>query len=113
MRREVYSSVSAVGRSMCVSGGSRRLSGGNGESGRSAKSGTCLSRTMRSLMIDVSPLRASPEFRLVFTARVVSLFGIALTTVGVPWQVYAMTRSSLAPTGSSTRRVGRVVDAAS
>ena len=51
---------------------------------------------MRSLMIDVSPLRASPEFRLVFAARIVSLFGIALTTVGVPWQVYAMTRSSLA-----------------
>ena len=50
---------------------------------------------MRSLMIDVSPLRASPEFRLVFAARIVSLFGIALTTVGVPWQVYAMTRSSL------------------
>lgn len=50
---------------------------------------------MRSLMIDVSPLRASREFRLVFAARIVSLFGIALTTVGVPWQVYAMTRSSL------------------
>ncbi len=50
---------------------------------------------MRSLMIDVSPLRSSPEFRLVFAARVVSLFGIALTTVGVPWQVYEMTRSSL------------------
>ncbi|NMO90450.1 enterobactin transporter EntS [Actinomycetospora sp. TBRC 11914] len=50
---------------------------------------------MRSLIIDVSPLRASPEFRLVFAARVVSLFGIALTTVGVPWQVYAMTHSSL------------------
>jgi MFS transporter, ENTS family, enterobactin (siderophore) exporter len=51
---------------------------------------------MRSLMIDVSPLRSSRAFRLVFAARVVSLFGIALTTVGVPWQVYAMTHSSLA-----------------
>ncbi|MDL5159534.1 enterobactin transporter EntS [Actinomycetospora termitidis] len=50
---------------------------------------------MRLLMIDVSPLRSSAEFRLVFAARVVSLFGIALTTVGVPWQVYDMTRSSL------------------
>jgi MFS transporter, ENTS family, enterobactin (siderophore) exporter len=50
---------------------------------------------LRSLLIDVSPLRASREFRLVFAARVVSLFGIALTTVGVPWQVYAMTHSSL------------------
>ncbi|MEJ2866572.1 enterobactin transporter EntS [Actinomycetospora sp. OC33-EN08] len=50
---------------------------------------------MRLFMIDVSPLRSSAEFRLVFAARVVSLFGIALTTVGVPWQVYAMTRSSL------------------
>ena len=46
-------------------------------------------------MIDVSPLRASREFRLVFSARIVSLLGIALTTVGVPWQVYAMTQSSL------------------
>ena len=49
MRREVYSSVSAVGRSMCVSGASSSESCGSGESGRSAKSGTCFSRTMRSL----------------------------------------------------------------
>lgn len=56
---------------------------------------------MRSLMIDVSPLRSSPEFRLVFSARIVSLFGIALTTVGVPWQVYEMTRSSLAVSGAA------------
>ncbi|GAA4887650.1 enterobactin transporter EntS [Actinomycetospora straminea] len=47
------------------------------------------------LMIDLFPLRSSPAFRLVFSARVVSLLGIALTTVGVPWQVFEMTRSSL------------------
>ncbi|MDF2980110.1 MAG: putative MFS-type transporter [Actinomycetospora sp.] len=47
------------------------------------------------LVIDLSPLRSSPAFRLVFAARVVSLFGISLTTVGVPWQVFEMTRSSL------------------
>ncbi|PVZ14652.1 enterobactin transporter EntS [Actinomycetospora cinnamomea] len=47
------------------------------------------------LMIDLSPLRTSTAFRLVFSARVVSLLGIALTTVGVPWQVFDMTRSSL------------------
>ena len=34
MRREVYSSVSAVGRSMCVSGGSSSDSCGSGESGK-------------------------------------------------------------------------------
>jgi len=47
------------------------------------------------LVIDLSPLRSSTPFRLVFAARVVSLLGIALTTVGVPWQVFDMTRSSL------------------
>jgi MFS transporter, ENTS family, enterobactin (siderophore) exporter len=47
------------------------------------------------LVIDLSPLRSSRAFRLVFAARVVSLFGISLTTVGVPWQVFEMTRSSL------------------
>ncbi len=50
MRREVYSSVSGVGRSTCASGASSSARGGSGESGRSAKSGTCFSRVARSLL---------------------------------------------------------------
>jgi hypothetical protein len=50
MRREVYSSVSGVGRSTWESAGSRSATGGSGESGSSAKSGTCLSFTTRSLL---------------------------------------------------------------
>ena len=50
MSREVYSSVSGVGRSTWVSAGSRSAMGGSGESGRSAKSGTCFSFATRSLL---------------------------------------------------------------
>ncbi|GLU48916.1 enterobactin transporter EntS [Nocardiopsis ansamitocini] len=46
-------------------------------------------------VIDLSPLRSSPAFRAVFTARVVSLFGIGFTMVALPLQVYDATRSSL------------------
>lgn len=46
--------------------------------------------------MDLSPLRSSRDFRIMFWARVVALLGIGLTLVALSIQVYAQTRSSLA-----------------
>ncbi|MFD4668788.1 enterobactin transporter EntS [Lentzea sp. NPDC058450] len=47
------------------------------------------------LVLDVRPLRESRDFRYLFLARLVSLFGIGFTAVAVPVQVYRLTGSSL------------------
>ena len=47
------------------------------------------------LVVDVAPLRASPDFRLLFAARVVSLLSIGLMGATVGMQVFALTGSSL------------------
>jgi MFS transporter, ENTS family, enterobactin (siderophore) exporter len=47
----------------------------------------------RDLLLDISPLRTSPDFRSIFIARVVSLFGLGMATVALAAQVYAMTES--------------------
>ncbi len=46
-------------------------------------------------LADVTPLRESREFRLLYSGQVVSLVGRQLTVVAVPYQVYLLTRSSL------------------
>ncbi|WP_455900680.1 enterobactin transporter EntS [Rhodococcus gordoniae] len=46
------------------------------------------------LFIDIDPLRTSREFRYLFTARVVSLFGLGFLIVAVPVQVYQLTGST-------------------
>jgi MFS family permease len=46
--------------------------------------------------IDLSPLRASREFRLLFAGQAVSEFGTNITFVAVPFQVYEMTGNTLA-----------------
>lgn len=48
------------------------------------------------VVIDLSPLRTSREFRLLWTGQVVSFLGSQITYVAVMYQVYALTRSSLA-----------------
>src|SRR5580692_12047307 len=50
---------------------------------------------LRSLAFDVSPLRQSREFRLLFIGQGVSFAGSMITYVAVPFQVYELTRSSL------------------
>ena len=50
---------------------------------------------MSRLFVDVSPLRASRNFRFLFFGQVVSLLGSNLTVVAVPYQVYRQTHSSL------------------
>jgi predicted MFS family arabinose efflux permease len=47
------------------------------------------------ILLNLGPLRASRDFRLLFAAQLVSMIGSQLTVVAVPFQVYALTRSSL------------------
>lgn len=56
------------------------------------------------LVVDTTPLRTSRDFRVLFLARLVSLFGFGLTVVAIPVQVYNLTGSSL-----HTAAVGLVV----
>jgi MFS family permease len=51
---------------------------------------------LRGLAVDVSPLRTSREFRLLWTGQVVSFLGSQITYVALQFQVYELTRSSLA-----------------
>ncbi len=48
------------------------------------------------LLVDLTPLRSSPQFRLLYAGQLVSFLGQQLTVVAVPYQVYLLTRSSLA-----------------
>ncbi|MEU6301011.1 enterobactin transporter EntS [Streptomyces erythrochromogenes] len=50
--------------------------------------------SLRDLVIDIEPLRASRDFRAVFIARVVSLFGLGMATVALSAQVWGMSRST-------------------
>ncbi|HXS64019.1 MAG TPA: MFS transporter [Streptosporangiaceae bacterium] len=52
-------------------------------------------RPWRHLLIDVSPLRRSRDLRYLVAGELLSQLGSALTMVAVPFQVYALTHSSL------------------
>src|SRR5580658_3261217 len=47
------------------------------------------------ILVDTTPLRESRDFRLLFTGSLISTLGNQLTVVAIPYQVYAMTHSSL------------------
>jgi MFS family permease len=49
----------------------------------------------RRLLVDLSPLRHSRDFRFLFSGQLVSTLGNQLTVVAVPYQVYQLTHSSL------------------
>ena len=49
---------------------------------------------MPRLLVDVSPLRASRDFRLLFSGQLVSMMGNQITIVAVAIQVYDLTRST-------------------
>ncbi len=49
----------------------------------------------RRVLADVTPLRDSREFRLLYAGQVISLAGRQLTVVAVPYQVFLLTGSSL------------------
>ncbi len=54
-----------------------------------------LGRPARRLLIDITPLRRSRDFRALILGQLVSVLGTQLTAVAVPYQVYELTRSSL------------------
>src|SRR6201999_4089574 len=49
----------------------------------------------RHVLLDITPLRRSRDYRALIVGLGVSVLGNQLTTVAVPFQVYAITRSSL------------------
>ncbi len=53
-------------------------------------------RSLRGLTVDISPLRESRDLRLLMSGLSVSTIGRQITVVAVPYQVYLLTRSSLA-----------------
>ena len=54
-----------------------------------------LGSTLRSYTVDIGPLR-SRQFRLIYIGQFVSTLGSAMTYVVLPFQMYALTRSTLA-----------------
>ena len=50
----------------------------------------------RSFAPDLTPLRASRDFRLLFAGRAVSFFGSMMTFVALPWQMFQLTKSNFA-----------------
>ncbi|MFC8618608.1 hypothetical protein ACFT9M_19635 [Micromonospora purpureochromogenes] len=52
-------------------------------------------RLLRRLVLDLTPLRTSRDFRLVFAAAGVSGFGSFITYVTLPYQVYQLTGDPL------------------
>src|SRR5579862_3686048 len=52
-------------------------------------------RLGRGILLDLTPLRLSRDYRALVAGLGISVLGNQLTTVAVPFQVYAITRSSL------------------
>ncbi len=50
----------------------------------------------RGAAVDISPLRSSRDFRLLWMGQLVSLIGRQITVVALPFQVFLLTNSSLA-----------------
>ncbi|WP_199923308.1 MFS transporter [Streptomyces sp. NRRL F-5123] len=67
-----------------------------GEGGRTGKAGRESPGLPRKLLVDIGPLRDSPDFRRLWFGQTVSTAGNMVTGVVVPVQVYAMTRSPAA-----------------
>src|ERR1700735_1719857 len=47
------------------------------------------------ILVDITPLRESRDFRLLFTGQLISMLGTQLTVVAIPYQVFQLTHSSL------------------
>ncbi len=47
------------------------------------------------ILVDLTPLRESRDFRLLFVGQLISMLGTQLTVVAIPYQVFRMTHSSL------------------
>ena len=53
-------------------------------------------RRLRAAAVDIGPLRRSPAFRRLWAGQLVSMLGRQVTTVALPYQVFALTHSTLA-----------------
>jgi MFS family permease len=51
---------------------------------------------VRGLAVDITPLRVSRDFRLLWTGELVSMIGRQITIVALPFQVFLLTKSSFA-----------------
>jgi MFS family permease len=60
----------------------------------SVRAARSLRPSVARLLLDVSPLRTSREFRLLWSGQVVSQVGSMLTVVAVPYQTYELTGSN-------------------
>ena len=47
------------------------------------------------MFIDITPLKISRDYRLLFFGQMISYFGTMMTFVVVPVQMYALTKSNL------------------
>lgn len=52
-------------------------------------------RGLRALALDLTPLRTSREFRLLWAGQGISFFGSQMTYVAIPVQVFMLTGSTL------------------
>lgn len=50
----------------------------------------------RRLIVDITPLRESPRFRILYFGHLLAHFGRQITVVAVPYQVFLLTNSTLA-----------------
>lgn len=50
----------------------------------------------RRLIVDITPLRESPRFRILYLGQLLAHFGRQITVVAVPYQVFLLTGSTLA-----------------
>jgi MFS family permease len=55
-----------------------------------------LRRILGAMTIDITPLRVSRDYRLLYTGQFVSAFGSAISYVVLPWQMYQLTKSTFA-----------------
>ena len=63
----------------------------------SPNSSTITKRSLFSaLAIDLTPLRTSRDFRLLYIGQFVSAFGSSISYVVLPWQIYQLTKSNFA-----------------
>src|SRR6185369_5159169 len=46
------------------------------------------------MLLDLSPLKVSRDYRLLFFGQLVSFLGSMMTFIVVPWQMYKLTQSS-------------------
>ena len=46
------------------------------------------------MLFDITPLKISRDYRLLFFGQLISFFGSMMTFIVVPWQMYQLTNSS-------------------